>query len=248
MTVNSAPERDAGVAGHAPPRGGDGEELLDRTAAALRRMLAVEPRNAAALAWLGDLERRRGDFPAALTSYRRLLAAAPDDASAAWAVAVLGGGRLPEAPPAVLPEVLWRLRMEDVAHAAQHHALRVHRLRQRRGLSGVPLRYARWRSGRTQGEVDVVRLDVRRKPRWCVEVKWSDRAGEHPEELTSLAAFADRHPGARLFVTSRTLTRRAVSWSRASRLDVLPTSFYCYAVGLSAVRFPSVDFDQVLGG
>lgn len=114
--------------------------------------------------------------------------------------------------------------------------------------SGVPLHYARWRSGRTQGEVDVVRLDARQKPRWCVEVKWSDRAGEHPEELTSLAAFADRHPGARLFVTSRTLTRRAVPWSRASRLDVLPTSFYCYAVGLSAVRFPSVDFDQVLGG
>ena len=101
MTVSSVPERGAGEAAHAPPRGGDAEELFDKAAAALRRMLAVEPRNAAALARLGDLERRRGDFAAALTAYRRLLTVAPDDASAAWAVAVLGGDRLPEAPPPV---------------------------------------------------------------------------------------------------------------------------------------------------
>ena len=82
-----------------PPHAAAGGELFDKAAAALRRMLAVEPRNAAALARLGELERRRGDFAAALTACRRLLAVAPDDASAAWAVAVLGGDRLPEAPP-----------------------------------------------------------------------------------------------------------------------------------------------------
>ena len=88
----------------APPRAE--AELFDKAAAALRRMLAVEPHNAAALARLGDLERRRGDlerrrgyFPAALAAYRRLLAVVPDDAAAAWAVAVLGGDRLPETPP-----------------------------------------------------------------------------------------------------------------------------------------------------
>ena len=83
-----------------PPHAAATEELFDRAEAALRRMLAAEPRNATALARLGDLERRRGDFAAALAAYRRLLAVAPDDAEAAWAVAVLGGGRLPEAPPA----------------------------------------------------------------------------------------------------------------------------------------------------
>ena len=101
MTVSSVPECGAGVAGRALPRGGDADELFDRVAAALRRMLAVDPRNAAALARLGDIERCRGDFAAALTAYRRLLVVAPDDASAAWAVAVLGGDRLPEAPPPV---------------------------------------------------------------------------------------------------------------------------------------------------
>ena len=85
------------IAPHAAARG----ELFDKAAAALRRMLAAEPRNAAALARLGDVERRRGDLAAALTAYRRLLAVAPDDAAAAWAVAVLGGDRLPEAPPPV---------------------------------------------------------------------------------------------------------------------------------------------------
>ena len=82
-----------------PPHAAVRGELFDKAAAALRRMLAAEPRNASALARLGDLERRRGDFAAALTVYRRLLAVAPDDASAAWAAAVLGGDRLPETPP-----------------------------------------------------------------------------------------------------------------------------------------------------
>ena len=81
-----------------PPPHAAGEEPFDKAEAVLRRMLAAEPRNAAALARLGDLGRARGDFPAALTAYRRLLAVVPDDAEAAWAVAVLGGGRLPPPP------------------------------------------------------------------------------------------------------------------------------------------------------
>ena len=96
-------------------------ELFDKTAAALRRMLAVEPRNAAMLARLGDIERRRGDFPAALTAYRRLLAVAPGDAAAAWLVAVLGGDRLPEASAAgrAAPFV----RMTDFLPPASHDRL-----------------------------------------------------------------------------------------------------------------------------
>ena len=83
-----------------PPPHAAGGELFDKAEAALRRMLAAEPRNAAALARLGDIERCRGDFAAALTACRRLLAAVPDDAAAAWTAAVLGGDRLPEAPTA----------------------------------------------------------------------------------------------------------------------------------------------------
>ncbi len=91
-----------------PPHAAAGE-LFDKAEAALRRMLAAEPRNAAALARLGDLGRARGDFSAALTAYRRLLAVAPDDAAAAWAAAVLGGDRLPAAAGGAAPFV----RMTD---------------------------------------------------------------------------------------------------------------------------------------
>ena len=73
--------------------------VFDKAEAVLLRILAAEPRNARALAKLGDFRRRRGDFPGALKAYRRLRAVAPDDATAAWSIAVLGGARLPDAGP-----------------------------------------------------------------------------------------------------------------------------------------------------
>jgi predicted AAA+ superfamily ATPase len=50
--------------------------------------------------------------------------------------------------------------------------------------------YARWKSGRQEGEVDMVGLDtVRQKPYWAVEIKWSDRYVEYCGELKSLLQF-----------------------------------------------------------
>ena len=102
-----------------PPHAAATKELFDQAEAVLRRMLTVEPRNAAALARLGDLGRARGDFAAALTAYRRLLAVAPDDAEAAWLVAVLGGDRLPEVPGGAVPFV----RMTDFLPPASRDRL-----------------------------------------------------------------------------------------------------------------------------
>ena len=73
--------------------------LFDRAEATLLRMLAADPTNARALARLGDFRRGRGDLAGALAAYRRLRAIAPDDATAAWSIAVLGGTRLPDAAP-----------------------------------------------------------------------------------------------------------------------------------------------------
>lgn len=103
----------------------------------------------------------------------------------------------------------------------------------------VSLHYASWRTGRDVGEVDIVRLDARQQPQWCVEVKWSDRPAQHPEELTSLAAFSRRHPDASLLATTRTRRSSAVAWPGAGRLNLIPTSLYCYAVGERAIRDPS---------
>ena len=73
--------------------------------------------------------------------------------------------------------------------------------------SNIDLHYARWRSG----EVDIVHLDGRQKPHWCVEVKWSDRYAQRSGDLKSLIDFTSRHPGVTALVTTRTL-ERTVPW------------------------------------
>ena len=133
-----------------PPPVAATEELFDRVEAALRRMLAAEPRNAAALARLGDLERSRGDFAAALTAYRRLLAVAPDDASAAWAVAVLGGDRLPEAPPPA-GRIAPFVRLTDFLPPASRERL----------LRDVPAARERFAPAKVGANASVVNLKVR---------------------------------------------------------------------------------------
>ncbi len=105
--------------------------------------------------------------------------------------------------------------------------------------AGVDLHYARWRTGRTEGEVDIVHLDRRQAPRWCLDVKWSDRPGRKPEELTSLAEFASRHPDATMLVTTRTLERFVSPWPGSGSLHAIPCSLYCYLVGRAVIRDPA---------
>ena len=62
-------------------------------------------------------------------------------------------------------------------------------------LNGFPrlsteIHYANWRSGKQEGEVDIVGLNIaKQKPCWAVEVKWSDRYYDRPTELTSIEIF-----------------------------------------------------------
>ena len=101
--------------------------------------------------------------------------------------------------------------------------------------SDLDLHYARWKGG----EVDVVHLDARQRPDWCVEVKWPDRHARRPGELGGLREFTSRHAGITPLVTTRTLSGRNVPWPGETRLDFLPTSLYCYMVGRRAIRDPS---------
>ena len=84
--------------------------------------------------------------------------------------------------------------------------------------------YGRW----DRGEVDLVGLDPRLRPSWVVEVKWSDRAAEHPEELRGVLGFV-RDNGLR----NLTVTTRSVAGGRefeGVRTVLMPTSLYCYIV------------------
>jgi predicted AAA+ superfamily ATPase len=59
--------------------------------------------------------------------------------------------------------------------------------------------YARWNTG----EVDMVGLNaIRLKPEWAVEIKWSNRYFDKPNELKSLVKFAKEHGIQQPIVTS----------------------------------------------
>ncbi len=92
------------------------------------------------------------------------------------------------------------------------------------------LHYARW----PQGEVDIVRLDVDQRPRWAVEVKWSDRHVEDHREIRNLLAFCKRNKTATVAVTTKTISARQTI--DGVNVDFVPTSLYCYIVGYNLVK------------
>jgi len=56
------------------------------------------------------------------------------------------------------------------------------------------LKYARWKQGRSKGEVDIVLLDNKLfKPQWCIEIKWSSQYVEKPQELSNLICFCKQN-------------------------------------------------------
>ena len=96
--------------------------LLDQAEAVLWRTLAAHPHETKALRRLGDIQRGRGEFSTALETYRRLRAADPDHPTAAWALSILRGGRLPHAAPPGLRPVPF-VRLTDFLTPAQQQRL-----------------------------------------------------------------------------------------------------------------------------
>jgi hypothetical protein len=90
--------------------------------------------------------------------------------------------------------------------------------------------YARWKLGRTDLEVDLVALDQRtQKPSLAVEVKWSDRIIEHPEELGGLLTLAKKNRlSSNPVVTTR--TSAGLRDIQGVRVEFIPTALYCYAI------------------
>ena len=101
--------------------------------------------------------------------------------------------------------------------------------------SDLDLHYARWR----EGEVDIVHLDRRQRPTWCVEVKWSDRYVDNPRRLKGLLDFARLNPNLTLTATTRNRDENTTLLKEGLEINFIPTSVYCYVVGHDAIRDPS---------
>jgi predicted AAA+ superfamily ATPase len=96
--------------------------------------------------------------------------------------------------------------------------------------SDTILYYARWKDG----EVDIVHLDDRQKVEWTIEVKWTDRFYERPQELKSLIQLCHDNNLKEAVVTTR--SRTGISTIDNVTIEFIPTSLYCYTVGHNIVK------------
>jgi hypothetical protein len=92
------------------------------------------------------------------------------------------------------------------------------------------LHYARWQDG----EVDMVMLGPNQRASWAVEVKWSDRYCDSPEELKGLIKFCTANGLNDVLVTSK--SRTCVRQINGIDLRFTPASVYCYTVGYNIVH------------
>lgn len=98
------------------------------------------------------------------------------------------------------------------------------------------LHYARWKAGRQDLEVDIVSLDSRtQKPRFAVEIKWSDRAPQAPNDWRGLRELATKHRLARTpLVTTRTVTARTAV--DGVEVEFMPVALHCYTIARNLLR------------
>lgn len=84
--------------------------------------------------------------------------------------------------------------------------------------------------GRSEGEVNMVFIDNKLfNPKWCVEIKWSNRYFENETELTSLLFFCKRNDFKAAVVTTIDIFRN----KKIDDLELMfiPAAVYAYNVG-----------------
>ena len=100
---------------------------------------------------------------------------------------------------------------------------------------GVELRYANWRQGKQQGEVDIVGLNIaKQKPYWAVEIKWSNQFYNNPGDLKSLSYFMEKNDLNSAVVTS--ITGEGTKELNGLVLHFIPVACYAYTVGENTIN------------
>lgn len=92
-----------------------------------------------------------------------------------------------------------------------------------------PMYYARWNTG----EVDLVYLQTKQKPLWCVEIKWSNRYAKNISLLKNLKSFCIKHQLERVMITTKDIWK--VENEKSLAYEFTPASVYCYTVGRNLI-------------
>lgn len=92
------------------------------------------------------------------------------------------------------------------------------------------LRYARWKIGQTEGEVDMVSIDsLKQKAMWCLEIKWSNRFITRPVDLKSLFYYCEQNKLSSATVT--TIDKELSMEYNNVQLEFIPAALYAYSIG-----------------
>jgi len=99
------------------------------------------------------------------------------------------------------------------------------------------IHYARWKSGRQQREVDLVRVDpATLRPAWAYEIKWSDRFVDSPGELKGLIEFARKNPRHPVPVGASTRSKTAETTVDGVVIRHFPCALHCYQIGRNVIE------------
>ena len=109
----------------------------------------------------------------------------------------------------------------------------------------LDLTYSRWKEGQKEGEVDLVLIDDKKfKPVWGVEIKWSNRYFNKPQELKSLIHFCKTHNFRSALVTS--IDKLGIKSTNELDLTFIPASIYTYNIGDITLKQKKVIEEEAL--
>lgn len=99
----------------------------------------------------------------------------------------------------------------------------------------VVLNYASWKNGNSEGEVDMLQVDLKKlRPAWCVEIKWTNRFVEKPKSLKSLLQFCGKNKLSSALVT--TIDKEEEQIINDIQLLFVPAAAYAYLVGMRTLQ------------
>lgn len=94
------------------------------------------------------------------------------------------------------------------------------------------LRYARWKQGRQEGEVDIVYLTATNdRPVWIGEIKWSDNVIKSTHsEMKNIIHFLKKHESLKNVVFTTKSSFHELKLENRN-IFLYPTAVYCYTIG-----------------